>query len=284
MCVYGIGGISIGLSFEPPGFNFNGIEIFDNFIIDAQPEVVFTVYGGRLPDITNKGTLIFDTNINWYLWEGQGKKILSLRSRDRDPSQLAIFTPNFRTADVYIQSSRPGADYFYFPLSNPMGVVFMINLLAQGYGVLLHACGVVDQGKGMVFAGFGETGKSTTARLWAGQNGVSVLNDDCVLVRKVNGKFWVYGTPWHGVGGMALSEGAPLDKIFFLKQSEQNKASLLSSIHSTSALIARSFAPYWDAQGMDFTLQIMEDICQAIPCYELEFTPEQSIVDYVRCL
>ena len=57
-CVYGIGDISIELSFKPPGFNFNGIEKFDDFIIDAQPEVVLTVHGGRFPDINKEYDVI----------------------------------------------------------------------------------------------------------------------------------------------------------------------------------------------------------------------------------
>ena len=82
----------------------------------------------------------------------------------------------------------------------------MINLLGTGYGILLHSCGVSDTGNGIVFAGVGGAGKTTTARLWNDQAGVRVLNDDRYHSSK-NG--WAISGLWHtlawswrdGVGG-----------------------------------------------------------------------------------
>ena len=93
----------------------------------------------------------------------------------------------------------------------------MTNLLGTGLGVMLHSCGVIYQGSGLVFAGVGGAGKSTTARLWQQQSGARVVNDDRVIIRRTGGQFRLYGTPWHGEGGMALAEDAPLKRIFILK-------------------------------------------------------------------
>ena len=31
---------------------------------------------------------------------------------------------------------------------------------------------------------------------------------------------------------------------------------------------------------MTFTLQFLDELCQAVPCYELGFVPDQSAVEY----
>jgi hypothetical protein len=133
----------------------------------------------------------------------------------------------------------------------------------------------------LVFAGVGGAGKSTTARLWQQQNGARVVNDDRVILRKTGGQFHLYGTPWHGVGGMALAEDAPLRKIFLLKQAKSNQIRPLSPTQAATALLARSFSPFWSTEGLKFTLQFLADLCQEIPVFEFGFLPDQSAVDFI---
>ena len=73
----------------------------------------------------------------------------------------------------------------------------MILLLSLGKGILLHACGIDDDGSGYLFLGNSTDGKSTMAKLWF-ENHAKVLNDDRIVVKEKDGEFWMYGTPWHG--------------------------------------------------------------------------------------
>jgi hypothetical protein len=45
-----------------------------------------------------------------------------------------------------------------------MGELLMTNLLGTGYGIMLHSCGGLDRGNGLVFAGIGNQ-ETTIARL-----------------------------------------------------------------------------------------------------------------------
>jgi hypothetical protein len=94
----------------------------------------------------------------------------------------------------------------------------------------------------------------------------------------------VYGTPWHGQGGFMLAEDAPIKKMFILKHAPSNQALRLSPPQAVADLLVRTFAPLWSAPAMDFTLQFLDELCQAVPCYELGFVPDQSAVEYIRCL
>jgi len=159
-----------------------------------------------------------------------------------------------------------------------------MNLLASNSGLLTHAAGVIAQGNGYLFSGHGGAGKSTTARLWQEQAGVQVVNDDKVILRKQGGKFILYGTPWHGQGGIAIPACAPLKRIFILKQAPSNAVTALSPAQAASRILARSFVPLWDNTKMASILNFLEELCQAVPCQELGFVPDPSAVDFVRNL
>jgi hypothetical protein len=126
-------------------------------------------------------------------------------------------------------------------------------------------------------------GKSTMADLWAGRTGANVLSDDRVIVRRNNGGFWMYGTPWHGDAQMASPDGAPLKQIFTIRHSSRNRSVPLGTADAASKLLARSFPTFWDADGMAFTVDFLGQLAQSVPCNELGFVPSPDIVDFVRC-
>jgi len=284
---YKIGSITIALNAKTSSGSFEDAKQFDRFLTQTTPNIRLEVHCQStlegLADGLN-GHKIFDTEVNWYLSQVGDKKALFQRSADNNPARMGFFSPDFHSGEIFVRAIDESPDLFYFPLSSPMGKVFMINLLAQGYGVLLHACGVIENGKGLIFAGFSGTGKTTVSKLWDRESGARVINDDTLILQKVNGRYWVYGTPWHGQGGFALPDGAPLDKILILKQANKNHASQLTPGEATTSLLARSFPPYWDAGGMDFTLGFLADLSRSLPSYVLGFVPEKSLPEYVRRL
>jgi len=111
-----------------------------------------------------------------------------------------------------------------------------------------------------------------------------VVNDDKVIVRKEAGEFRLYGTPWHGEGGMVLPDSAPLRGVFILKQAPQNSISPLDATRAAGMMLARTFSPLWDADKVSFSLSFLDELFQAVPCQELGFVPDSSAVEFVRTL
>lgn len=278
-----IGDITVALIPSSPACEFQVEERFESFITGGQPDVILRVHCGRMPNLELEQK-VFDTGVAWRLYRSQEKWIVHVRSATLNPYQLAVFEPDFRAGDIYVRASDSDPCQFLFPLGRPMGEVFMINLLSQGYGVLLHACGVKDGERGLLFVGTGGAGKSTIARLWASHKCGNVLGDDHIIVRKRDGQFWIYGTPWPGQGGVFLPEAAPLDRVFLIRQANENRAVPLSPLDVASRLLVCSFPTFWNLEGMAFTLDFLAQLGQKVPCYELGFVPDESVVDFVRCL
>lgn len=203
----------------------------------------------------------------------------SLRSKTR-PSRFLVLAPDLKSGDLHMTGDGPqDVD----PLGYPLNQILWILLLSRGKGLLFHACGVDDNGKGYLFLGNSGDGKSTTAKLCF-DHGLTVLNDDRIVVRQEEGKFWMYGTPWHGDFKEHSSHGLPIAKLFVLSHGNKNSAQVKSGAEAVSMLLARSFPPFWDKAGMVFTIEHCQRLVSRIPCYELTFAPNARMIDFVRSL
>ncbi len=280
----------IALSITSPDKSIE-FKVNDNylpFIADGQPDAVLQVHYGSLPKFKLEEE-IFNSGTIWSLHRSKGKYVIKIHSR------MAVLDSDFRSGDIYIEPSSPSLSYSY-PLDYPLDEVLMINWLSRGLGIMMHACGVSDNGQGIIFSGTSGAGKSTVADLW--KNRISrlnsrsmepskntiILSDDRIIIRKIDGRSFVFGTPWHGDSKVCSPEEAPLDKIFFLQQARENKVKKIDPIKAASRLIVCSFPPFWDKNGMEFTLNYCAELAQKIPCYELDFVPDKRVLDLVRSI
>jgi len=197
------------------------------------------------------------------------------------PNKVLTLGTDLREGDLYIPDGPSNQSPLPDPLGYPLNQALMILLLSRRTGILLHACGVDDNGSGYLFLGNSGHGKSTMARLWRNQRAM-VLNDDRIVVREEQGKIWMYGTPWHGDFKDFSARGMPISKIFFLYPDKENRLIPLEGAKAVSMLLTRSFPPLWDKEGMIFTLAFCHQMVSAVPCYELHFKQDQSVADFVR--
>jgi hypothetical protein len=199
------------------------------------------------------------------------------------PYKAAWFDPTFSRGHIVLNRSLLRTDDEIFPLEYPIDELAMMHRLALGEGVELHALGLADRdGSGYLFVGHSGAGKSTTARLWMAEEGVRLLSDDRIILRKHDGDFWMYGTPWHGDAGVASQGRALLSSIFLLEQFPQNEIIPIFPPQAAAELFARAFVPHYLGDGIDFTLGFLKSVAQTVSCSTLRFTPTKSAVEAIR--
>lgn len=199
------------------------------------------------------------------------------------PYKAAWFDDSFERGHVVLNRSSFADGTQVFPLEYPIDELVMMHRLSLGEGVEAHALGLADSdGKGYLFLGHSGAGKSTTARLWQSQPGVRMLSDDRIIIRKIDGRYVMFGTPWHGDAGVASPESAPLDAIFFLQQFSGEQILPMAQPLAAAELFARSFVPHYREQGLEFTLSFFDGLARAVPCSIFRFTPTENAVEAIR--
>ncbi len=231
------------------------------------------------------GAKIFDSSSVWQLYQENGSYLFSFNSPIFGPIPYKIAKTERGFSKVEVALHRP---YFdpnqpVYPLEYPLDELLLINLLALGRGVEVHGCGVVDtSGRGHLFVGQSGAGKTTMARLWQDNPGITILSDDRIILRQIDKKLWMYGTPWHGETMLASPERVPLTRIYFLEKGSKNELILLRDPVALGRLLTCSFIPFYSKPGLAFSLEFFEEVVKSVPCCELRFLPERSTVDFIQ--
>ncbi|HEV2916072.1 MAG TPA: hypothetical protein VGX92_22520 [Pyrinomonadaceae bacterium] len=236
-------------------------------------------------DATPTGELLFDSGALWRLYRDEGSYLWHFRtpSLGNRPYKTARFKQDFTDGEVLLHRPYFADALSVYPLEYPLDELLLLGLLARGRGVELHSCGVRDDsGDGYLFVGQSGAGKTTMSRLWERRIGTEIPSDDRIVLRIVDGQLWMYGTPWHGEAELSSPISTPLRQIFFLRHGERNELLELSGVGAAARLFACSFPTYYDAAGLDFTLDFFERVTRAVPCRELTFIPDERVVDFVR--
>jgi hypothetical protein len=253
-------------------------------IEEGASDVKVIVRRGNLPE-KSIGKMIFDSGSLWKLYSRNGYYCFRFTSSvfGPRPYKTAFFNKGFHAGEVYLHYPYFNFDEAIYPLEYPLDELMIDNFLARGRGVEVHACGIVDScGQGHLFVGQSTAGKSTMARLWEDEPGVIVLSDDRIILRKMENTIWMYGTPWHGDAGLASPVRTPLTAVYFLEKGQKQELIPQKPSDSISRLFACSFPPFYNHEAIDFTLGFLECVVRNVPCYELKFIPDKSVVELIQ--
>jgi hypothetical protein len=163
----------------------------------------------------------------------------------------------------------------------PSDQLILARLLPAFGGVFVHAAAVSLKGRGLLFAGPSEAGKSTIVKL-IGERG-EVLCDDRVVVRKDAGGFRVHGTWNHGEVRRVSPGSAPLRAVLFLRQARVNR---LERVEDPQAVLReflpRLVRPLVSADWWERALALAEDVVREVPFYDLSFDKSGAVVEILE--
>lgn len=254
------------------------------FLAHGKPDVTIRQTKSAIPySLVKDSGLVFASGDMWSVRRGESEIMLALMTPNSSSAieRLMVFDLDFRLGEFFVRPTRV-RKHRPDPLEYPLGQVLMVSLLSRGRGLMFHALGIEHRGNGYLFAGNSGQGKSTMANLWGAK--ARILNDDRVIVRFLDGQFWLYSTPWHGTLPDLSVARAPLNKIFVLSRGQENHSRPLTQAEAICFLLQRAFPPLWSRDGMAFTMDFLAQLVPAVPCYELAFVPQESVVDFIECM
>ncbi len=150
------------------------------------------------------------------------------------------------------------------------GEMFNRILITYG-GLMLHASAVVVDGYAYLFSADSGTGKSTHTNLWLEEFGSDafIINDDKPAIRKIDGEWIVYGTPWCGKNNTNTNAKAKLGAIVFLERSKDNWIEEESVKEAIPKFFKQTTRKLNYEENMDKVLSTMEKILSEVPIYKM---------------
>lgn len=149
-------------------------------------------------------------------------------------------------------------------------------------GITFHASCIKYREEAVMFAAPSEGGKSTQSALWKKYlSDVQYINDDTPIIKKKNGCYHAFGTPWAGTSGINNNIHAPVKALVYIKQGKENKLYKMddkeSIIRAMRSVRTQFFSPQKERQ-----IKILFDFIRSVPVYELTCDMSREAVMLVK--
>lgn len=146
--------------------------------------------------------------------------------------------------------------------------------------LLLHACGIIRDGKGYVFFGPSGSGKTTTATLSAAY---TILSDDLVIIKQVAGTYHACGVPFRGDMPEAprTNASAPLHGLFTLVKDTEHYLAPLALPDAVVQLVRCVPFVMTQPENARRVTQICLDLATRVPVRAMHFRRDAGFWDVI---
>lgn len=147
-------------------------------------------------------------------------------------------------------------------------------------GFYIHASAVVKDGKAYLFSGNPGAGKSTHTRNWQAVfgDGAVVINDDKPALRRIDGTWYAYGTPWCGKDGINQNQMAPVAGLCFLVKADHNEIRRVDTFEALQKILGQTIYKFQNPDVLNKMLGLLDLFLKEISIYEMENLPNADAV------
>lgn len=282
---YRIADITLQVDSDLPMHNNTFEPMFKLFRVNGPGEDTITIrHHFLLPDLDrqNLGREVYRKN-PWAIYKKGDFWIylgISAIPGNRSIRQVLVIKGDYTSACIY-NSTQIQDEHFLKGNSHsltltPTDQIILAPALADREGFYLHSCGVIFKGKGLVFVGHSDAGKSTIANML--KDKAELLCDERIIIKKYAEGFRIHGTWCHGDVPEVSPNSAPLKAIMLLNKSNRNSLELINNRNQINKmLLAYLIRPLVTAKWWDKMLILTEKITNEIPCYSLYFDKDTEI-------
>lgn len=148
--------------------------------------------------------------------------------------------------------------------------------------IVFHGSAVAYDGKAYIFTARSGTGKTTHSSLWLDNiKGSYIVDGDKPIIRMIDGKPYVCGTPWNGKEKYGTNDIIPLEAICMISRGKENIISEVSFKESITTIIEQTYRSD-NMRVLSDTLRIINSVGKAIRFYKLScnMEPEAAFVSF----
>jgi len=163
-----------------------------------------------------------------------------------------------------------------FGLNNAIMLAFSFRSSYKST-LLIHASLVRHNGYGYAFTAKSGTGKSTHVSLWLRHiEGCDLMNDDNPIVRVIDGKAYIYGSPWSGKTPCYRNTKAMLGAITRIDRAKANSIEKLSATNAFASMLTSCSQMKWDKVIFDNVCNTITNVIEVSDIYILHCIPNKE--------
>ena len=174
------------------------------------------------------------------------------------------------------------AEHEIFVRTNIWNYLAFEDVLINHQAFILHSSFISWQNNGILFTAPSGTGKSTQADLWKKYEDADIYNGDRTIIRKIDGKYYGFGSPYAGSSGIYRNESAPIKAIVVIEQGPDNVIRRLHGREAFLPLFRETLMNTWNKEYMEKMTDLLMDVACQIPVYHLSCRPDQGAVNTVK--
>lgn len=274
MCLQ-IAGLRISLCLDgEEGFSPPGFDGFWQATEEADLEVRLQVASASQMRSLLRGCTLLLQLPDWAIYANGHKRLcVNPLPVGRDPTHLAVWDHRFESGVVELYSSRPER-----ALLSDLAFPFFSHLYANHEGLFLHASAVEYKSRAWVFVGPSGRGKSFWARTLQ-ERGCIVLDEDRLVLRRIDGQIWAFDTPWRPKERLSFAEGRIVERIFFPQETNPNTIQSAPPATATAFLLRSTFLPIDDPEAVEAILAVAGQTAQQSRCFLLGRMDTRDMID-----
>lgn len=104
-----------------------------------------------------------------------------------------------------------------------------------------------------------------------------MINDDKPVIRKCDGKFYAYGTPWMGKADIGTNTKAPVKAVYILQRAEENTAVRVLPSQVMKQLLEATVIDV-ERSRMEKLLELLDEFFEETPLFLLGCNMDESAV------
>ena len=206
---------------------------------------------------------------------------ISSDDKDCEPHSVSIYNEDHSRGIICCRAHAFERGQLTSLTTYPSDQILLARVLAERQGCYLHASGIIIDGKGLLFVGHSEAGKSTMLKMLRGHG--EILCDDRIILRRLPDGFRIYGTWSHGELPDVSPASAPLRAMLFLDKAETNElVPIMDKMQRLGHLLSHVIKPLVTADWWDKTLTLAEEVADEVPAYRLRFDKSGRVVDLLK--
>ena len=198
--------------------------------------------------------------------------------KDLNAKPCALLVANEDFSDVHC-ALNGNFDMRRFGLNNVMMLTYAFAGSLHDT-LLIHASLVRHLGYGYAFIAKSGTGKSTHTSLWMRYiPDCDLMNDDNPVVRVIDGKPYIYGSPWSGKTPCYRNVKAPLGAITRIDRAPANSIERLRPVEAFTSVLPSCSSMKWDKRLYRSLGDTITRIIETTPIYILHCLPDKEAAE-----